>query len=122
MNYFQHVQELWPQIMEQILYRTCLIEQPFLSKITTGCLRNFSFLEVYMYLNFNCTCKDTNFKRSRVVALKPFSFELKETIVHKCSKKNIFEILEELMLYFISIRAWVENFHKKAVSKMRNYF
>ena len=38
-----------------------------------------------------------------------FSTELKEAIVHKISKIDVVEILEEIMLYFISITAWVEN-------------
>ena len=46
-----------------------------------------------------------------MAAIESFSIELKETIVHKCFKKSVFEILEELKLYFISIRAWVERLH-----------
>ena len=64
-----------------------------------------------MHLIFNFICKDTIFKRTRVAAIESFSIELKETIVHKCFKKSVFEILEELKLYFISIRAWVERLH-----------
>ena len=36
-------------------------------------------------------------KESWVVATESFSIELIEVIVHKCSKKGIFEILEELI-------------------------
>ena len=56
-------------------------------------------------------------KESRVVAIESFSIEVKEAIVHKYSKKGVFEILEELMLYFISNRAWVENLH---IKKLKN--
>ena len=38
-------------------------------------------------------------KESRVVAMESFSIELKERIIGKCSKRCVFEILEELMLY-----------------------
>ena len=36
-------------------------------------------------------------KESRIVAMESFSNQLIEVIVHKCSKKNVFEILEELI-------------------------
>ena len=36
-------------------------------------------------------------KESVVVAMESFSIELIEVIVHKCSEKGVFEILEELM-------------------------
>ena len=55
-------------------------------------------------------------KESQVVALESFSIELKETIVRKYSRKSVFEIFEELMLYFISITAWIENLY------IKNYF
>ena len=66
-------------------------------------------------------------KEYRVVAIKFFSIELKETIMRKYSKKGVSEILEELMLYFISTRAWVENLHIKNFIKnlmgiMLSYF
>ena len=61
------------------------------------------------------------------MAMESFSIELKETIVPKCFKKGIFEILDEFMLYFISIIAWVENIHIKNCNKnlmiiMPSYF
>ena len=66
-------------------------------------------------------------KESKVIAMESFSIELKETIVPKCFKKGIFEILDEFMLYFISIIAWVENVHIKNCNKnlmiiMPSYF
>ena len=66
-------------------------------------------------------------KEYRVVAIKSFSIELKETIMHRYSKKGVSQILEELMLYFISTRAWVENLHIKNCIKnlmgiMLSYF
>ena len=62
MNYFEHVfQEFWPQMKKRILYRTHVL-QP-LHKITSGSLRNLSFLEVCMHLNANFTCKNTIFER-----------------------------------------------------------
>ena len=36
-------------------------------------------------------------KESRVVALESFSTELVEAIIHNCSKKGVFVILEELI-------------------------
>ena len=59
--------------------------------------------------------------------MESFSIELEEAIVHKCYKKGVFEIMEELMLYFIYIRAWVENLHIKNCIKnlmviMPSYF
>ena len=41
--------------------------------------------------------------------MESFSTELKEAIVHKVSKIGVAEILEEIMFYFISITACVEN-------------
>ena len=46
-----------------IVENICLTKQPFLNKITTGYLWNFSFLEVCMYLIAYFTCKDTVFER-----------------------------------------------------------
>ena len=36
-------------------------------------------------------------KKSGVVIMESFSIELIEVIIHKCSKKRFFEILEELI-------------------------
>ena len=36
-------------------------------------------------------------KESWVVAIESFLIELKEAIAHKCSKKSVFKILEELI-------------------------
>ena len=46
-----------------IVQNICLTNQSYLSKITTGCLQNFSFLEVCMHLIANFTCRDTIFER-----------------------------------------------------------
>ena len=46
-----------------IVENICLTEQSFLNKITTGCLLNFSFLEVCMHLTANFICNDTIFER-----------------------------------------------------------
>ena len=59
--------------------------------------------------------------------MESFSTKLKETSVHKFIKKVVSEILEELMLYFISIRAWVENLNitnciKNLMVIMPSYF
>ena len=118
MNYFERaLQELWPQIKEQILYRIYFLQNShYLRKITTDC---FSFLKVCMYLISNFTCKGIqSLNECRVVAIESLSIELEETIVHKCFKKSVFEILKELILYFIPIRTWVENLHIKAVLKI----
>ena len=46
-----------------IVQSICLTEQSFLNKITTGCLLNFSFIEVCMHLIANFICNDTIFER-----------------------------------------------------------
>ena len=51
-----------------IVQNICLTEQSFLNKITTGCLWNFSFLEVCMHLIANFTWKDAIFKKSEIVS------------------------------------------------------
>ena len=76
------------------------------------------FLEVCLHLIANFICQDT---------IKSFSIELKETIMHRYSEKGVSEILEELMLYFISTRPWVENLRIKNCIKnlmriMLSYF
>ena len=127
MNYFERaLQELWPQIKEQILYRIYFLQNShYLRKITTDC---FSFLKVCMHLISNFTCKGIqSLNECRVVAIESLSIELEETIVHKCFKKSVFEILKELILYFIPIRTWVENLHMKSCIKdlmvrMPSYF
>ena len=81
-----------------ILQNICLIELPFLRKITTEYKWNLSFLEVCMHLISNFTCKDKIFKR---ISGSCDIIFLNETIVHKCSKKGFSEIFGELMLYFI---------------------
>ena len=65
MNYFECVlQECWQQIIKQnIAQNTCFTEQLFLIIITTNYLPNFSFLEAFMHLISNFTCKDTICKR-----------------------------------------------------------
>ena len=47
-----------------IVQNTCFTEQSFLNKIATGCLLNFSFLEVCMHLIANFICNDTIFERT----------------------------------------------------------
>ena len=51
---------------------------------------------LYMHLIVNFTCNDTILSKSLVVAVQSFSIELIEAIVHKYSKKGVFEILEAL--------------------------
>ena len=46
-----------------IVQNICLTEQSFLNKITTGCLLNFSFLEVCMHLTANFICNEKIFER-----------------------------------------------------------
>ena len=90
-----------------------LIEQPFLSKITTDYLWNFSFFEVSMHLISNFTCKDTTFKRISSSCYGIFFNWTKKPLYTSVLKKGVFEIMEELMLYFMSVRAWVDNLHIK---------
>ena len=104
-------------------YRRAIFEQNY----HWHCLWNNSFFEVCMHLISNLTWKDTNFKASWGVAIEPFSIEPKETTMHSVLKKDVFQILEELMLYFIPIKAWVENLHTKNCVKnlmviMPSYF
>ena len=65
MNYFQRVfsRALATDKGTNIVQNISLTEQPFLSKITTDSLWNFSFFEVCMHLISNFTRKDTIFKR-----------------------------------------------------------
>ena len=80
--------------MDQILYRNiCLVEQPFFSKATNGYLWNFSFLDLFMHLVSNFTRKDTILSK-----LTEFG--------HQDSLRAV-----SILLYFISFRAWIENFH-----------
>ena len=60
MNVFQ---EFWPQMKKHIVQNICFKEQSFLNKITTGCLLNFSFLDVYTHLIANLKCNNTIFER-----------------------------------------------------------
>ena len=46
-----------------IVQNICLTEQSLLNKITTGCLLNFSFLEVCMHVTANFICNDKIFER-----------------------------------------------------------
>ena len=46
-----------------IVQSICLTEQSFLNKITTGCLLDFSFIEVCMHLIANFICNDKIFER-----------------------------------------------------------
>ena len=62
MNYFEHSRILATDEETIIVQNISLKERP-LHKITTGCLRNFSFLKVCMRLIANFTCKDTIFER-----------------------------------------------------------
>ena len=152
MSYFlQFLRVLATDKRTNIVQDICLTEQPFFSKITSGCLWNFSFLEVWLHLightawkvsefrvisgqcfpvfwlNMDIYCVNlgiqseyrkkrarNNFvfghfsrsvildtrvqslKESQVATMKSFSIELIKTIIHKCFKKWVFEILEEL--------------------------
>ena len=80
-----------------IVQNICLTEQSFLNKITTGCLWNFSFIEVSMHFvaTFSLHSRIQFLKDSLVVAMESFSIELTETIAHKCSKKGVYEMLQE---------------------------
>ena len=75
---------------------TCLTEQP-LHKITIGC-----FYATFLFSKFVCIwllmlhATMQSLKRSWVVAMESFTIELIEAIVHKCSKKGVFKILEEI--------------------------
>ena len=84
MNYFERVfsRILATDKGTNTIQNICRTKQPFLSKITTDCLWNFSFLEVCIHLISSFTCKDTIFKR--------ISSSCYGAIVHKCSKKGCF--------------------------------
>ena len=103
MNYIERVfQEILATDKEINIVQNILLVELFFS-------RSLYAFDFFLILH----SRIQSLKESRVVAIVSFSIELKETIVHKCSKKGAFEILEELMLYFISIRAWVENLRIK---------
>ena len=100
------------QIKEQILHGALSLEN-----IHFWAILALTACGTFLFLRFICIwfqilhVRIQSLKKSHVVAVEFFSIELKETIVHKCSKKSIFKIMEELMLYFISFRGWVENLH-----------
>lgn len=72
MSYFKRVfQEFFTHISEQILYRTCLKDQPFLSKTIIDFLWNFPIVKVCLHFISNFTCNDT-IKESRVAAMDYF--------------------------------------------------
>ena len=97
-----------------IVQNICLTEQPFLSKSTIDFLWNFSFLKVCIHLIFNFTYKDKIFKR---ISSSCYRIFLNWTSCTSVLKKGVFEILKKLMLYFIAIRAWIENIHIKSCIK-----
>ena len=58
-------------------------------------------------------------KESGVVVMESFPTELKKPAYTSVLKNSVSEILEEVMLYFVSTRAWIENLHtKKTVLKI----
>ena len=69
-----------------------------MSKITTGCLWNFSFLEVCMDLIANFTCKDTIFKRIWSSFYGIFLNWTYRSIVHKCFKKRCLRTKMQLQI------------------------
>ena len=101
-------------------YRTAILEKLPRTASVTFLSSKFvcmSFLILHARIQF--------LKESRVVAIESFSIELKETIAHKCSKKQVFS--EYWKIHFISFRAWVENLHIKncinyLLVKMPTYF
>ena len=68
-------------------YRTVIFEQ-----ITTGCFAK-SVCTWLLILH----ARIQSLKESGVVTMESFSIELIDVIVHKRSKKGVFEILEELI-------------------------
>ena len=74
-------------------YRTVIFEQNY----------HWLLVELFFPRSFVCTwllilhARIQSLKKSGVVAVESFSIELIEVIIHKCSKKRFFEILEELI-------------------------
>ena len=111
-----------------IVKNICVTEEPFLSKTTTD-----TACETILFSKFVCILFLISHERIQIlkaswgVAIESFSIEPKETTMHSVLKKDVFQILEELMLYFIPIKAWVENLHTKNCVKnlmviMPSYF
>ena len=85
MNYFECVfQEFWPQIKEQILYRT-YFEQNYHWLLVQFVFPRSLYIFVYIL-----HASIQSLKESRVVAVESFSTELKKAILHTCSKKRCF--------------------------------
>ena len=97
MNYFERVfQAFWSQIKEQILYRTYVPQNSHFKAKLTLTVCEF-FLSKFVYIQFLILyLRIQSLKEFRGVAMKSLLVELIEATVHKCSKKGVFEMLEEL--------------------------
>ena len=92
LNYFECVfQEFWPQTKKQILYRTYVLQNShFSTKLPLAACGTFLFSKFVCTWLLILHAKIQSLKESGVVAIKSFSIELIEVIVHKCSKKRCF--------------------------------
>ena len=99
MNYFERdFQEFWPQMKKQILYRTYVLQNShFWTKLPLAACGTFLFSKFVCTWLLILHARMQSFKESGVVAMESFSFEYIEAIVRKCSQKDRFEILEELI-------------------------
>ena len=98
MNNFESVfQEFWPQIKKKIVYRTHVLQNShFWAKLSLTACWTFVFSK-FVYIWFLILhVRIQSLKEFWVVATESFWIELIEAIVYKCSKKGVFEILEEL--------------------------
>ena len=92
MIYFERAfQEFWPQTKKQILCRTYILQNShFLTKLPLAACGTFHFSK-FVYISLLILHVRIKFlKESQEVAMKSFSIELIEAIVHKCFKKRCF--------------------------------
>ena len=84
------LREFWPQIKEQILYRTYVLRNSnFYAKLPLTACGTFIFLKFVCILFLTFHARIQYLKESRVVAIESFSIELKEAMLHKCYKKTV---------------------------------
>ena len=94
--YFEGVfQEFWLQIVEQILYRTYVIQNShFWAKLSLSACGTFLSLNLVCIWCPIFNARVQSFKESRAVTMESFSTELIEAITHRCSIKSCSQNIE----------------------------
>ena len=94
--YFEGVfQEFWLQIVEQILYRTYVIQNShFWAKLSLSACGTFLSLNLVCIWCPIFNARVQSFKESRTVTMESFSTELIEAITHRCSIKSCSQNIE----------------------------